>query len=107
MGEAPTMSLRGSAAQHLHNEARSAEFTDGWDGWMEWDGMGHQKCPSMFFILCEYIEHVYIYLYIYSKIAANILMTFKIRIFHRPFLNAENVLSPEGTLRKQIPMGSI
>ena len=35
-------------------------FTDGmgWDGWTE-----YQKCPSMFFILCRYIEHVYIYLY--------------------------------------------
>ena len=39
---------------------------------------GNQKCPSMFFILRGYIETVYIYLYIYSKIAANILIGFKI-----------------------------
>ena len=38
---------------------------DGWMGWMEWDGMDgteYQKCPSIFFILCGYIDHVYIYL---------------------------------------------
>ena len=49
---------------------------DGWmDGWTE-----YQKCPSMFFILCRYIEHVYIYtyIYIYSIIAANNPMGFKI-----------------------------
>ena len=28
-------------------------------GWM-----GYQKCPSMFFKLCGYIEHVYTYIYI-------------------------------------------
>ena len=46
----------------------------GWmDGWME-----YQKCPSNFFILCEYIEDVYTYLYIFSKIVTKILMDFKI-----------------------------
>ena len=36
----------------------------GWDGmgWMGWTG--YQKCPSIFFILCGYIDHVYVYLYI-------------------------------------------
>ena len=34
----------------------------GWDG-MGWDGMGDQKCPSIFFILCGYIDKVYTYLY--------------------------------------------
>ena len=29
----------------------------GWDG-MGWDGMGYQKCPSIFFILCVYIDHI-------------------------------------------------
>ena len=50
-------------AQDLHNDARSAEFdgTDGWDGWDGWDG--DQKCPSIFFIICGYIDYVYIYLY--------------------------------------------
>ena len=66
------MSLRGPAAQHLHNEARRAEFTDGWDG------MEYQKCPSIFFILRGCIEHLYTYLYICSKIVTNILMAFKI-----------------------------
>ena len=69
------MSLRGPVAQQLHNEARRAELTD---GWMGWDGMEYQKCASNLFILCEYIEHVYIFLYIYSKIFTNILMGFKI-----------------------------
>ena len=36
----------------------------GW-GWMGWDGTGYQKCPSIFFILCGYIDHVYVSLYIY------------------------------------------
>ena len=35
--------------------------------------MRDQKCPSMFFILCGYIEHGFIY-----KIAQNILMGFNI-----------------------------
>ena len=43
-----------------------------------WDGAGYQKCPSMFFILCGYIEHVYVYLYIFSKNFTNILMGLKI-----------------------------
>ena len=77
-----TMYLRGPAAQHLHNEVRRAQDTDGSDR------TEYQKCPSMFFILCAYIEHVYIYLlyilyyvyslYIYSKIVTNILIGFKI-----------------------------
>ena len=56
---------------------------DGWDG-IGWDGMygmdrmEYQKCPSNFFILCVYIEYVYTYLYIYSKIVTNILMGVKI-----------------------------
>ena len=33
------------------------------DGWM--GGTEYQKCPSMFFILCGYIEHIYIYLLVY------------------------------------------
>ena len=49
---------------------------DEWMGWMGW--MEYKKCPSNFFILCEYIEHVYTYLYINSKIVTNILMGFKI-----------------------------
>ena len=45
-----------------------------------WDGRVDRQlfCPLIFFILCEYIEDVYIYLYIYSKIVTNILMGFKI-----------------------------
>ena len=29
----------------------------GWMGWM--DEMGYQKCPSIFSLLCTYIEHLY------------------------------------------------
>ena len=47
----------------IYNEARRAKFADGWDGMDGWTE--YQKCPSNFFILCEYIEHVYTYLYIY------------------------------------------
>ena len=28
---------------------------------MGWDGMGYQKCPSIFFILCVYIDHIFNY----------------------------------------------
>ena len=59
--QAPTLSLRGPA--QFTQEARSDEFTDGWvDGFTE-----YQKCPSIFFILCWYIDHVYVYLSIYSQ----------------------------------------
>ena len=44
-----------------YGEARSAEF-DGTDGRMDgWDGP--EKCPLNFFILCGYIDYVYVYLY--------------------------------------------
>ena len=45
-------------------------------GWIE-----YQKSPSLFFILCRYIEHIYIYLCIYSKTVTNILKGFKIWFF--------------------------
>ena len=32
------------------------------DGWVGWDGTEDQKCPSNFFILCEYIGNVYTYI---------------------------------------------
>ena len=48
----------------------------GWDGLMGWTE--YQKYPSIILILFEYIEHVYTYLDIYSKIVTNILMGFKI-----------------------------
>ena len=35
----------------------------GWDG-MGLDGTGYQKCPSNFFILSDYLENVYTYIYI-------------------------------------------
>ena len=62
----------GSRPKQSTNEAEGQVY--GWDGM---DGMEYQKCSSMFFMLCGYIEHVYIHLYIYSKIAANIIMGFK------------------------------
>ena len=53
---------------------------DGWDGWDGW--MEYQKCPSNFFILCEYIGNIYllIYIYIYSKIVTNFVMGSKIYV---------------------------
>ena len=33
----------------------------GWDG-VGWGGTEDQKCPSNFFILCEYIGNVYTYI---------------------------------------------
>ena len=58
------MSLRGPATQHL-NPRPKAEFDGmGWDG-IGWDG--NQKCPLKFFILCEYIDYIYISTYIRNK----------------------------------------
>ena len=53
--------------KNLENVLLSGGF-----GWIE-----HLKSPSMFFILCRYIEHVYIYFCMYSKIITNILKGFK------------------------------
>ena len=51
----------GSSA-NPYGEARSAEFDGtggmGWTGGRGWTG--YQKCPSIFFILCTYIRHVYV-----------------------------------------------
>ena len=42
----------------LHGERAARVDGMGWVGWM-----GYQKCPSIFFKLCQYIGKVYIYLY--------------------------------------------
>ena len=47
----------------------------GWDGM---DGMGDQMGPSIFFILFRYIDHVYTYIHIHSKVVNNIVMGLKI-----------------------------
>ena len=47
----------------LHDERAARVDGMGWMGWMGWDGMGYQKCPSIFFKLCQYIGKVYTYLY--------------------------------------------
>ena len=55
---------------------------DGWTGWTGgrvdgWDGP--EKGPLNFFILCGYIDYVYVYLHVYEiKIVTNILMGFKV-----------------------------
>ena len=64
---ADTLSLRGPA-QFTH-EAWCAEFTGGMD---EWDGTEYQKCPPIFFTLGGYVDHVYIYLYIQSKVVGRV-----------------------------------
>ena len=51
----------GSSA-NPYGEARSAEFdgTGGRTGGT--DGTEYQKCPLIYFILCGYIDYVYVYL---------------------------------------------
>ena len=46
----------GSRPKHLQTRPK-ADF-DGMDGMngMGWDGREYQKCSSIFFILCEYID---------------------------------------------------
>ena len=52
---------------------------DGWmDGWTDGRMDGDQKCPSIFLILMYVKDHVYMYLYTYSKVVTKILMGFKI-----------------------------
>ena len=68
----------GSSAKSLTRRpkagrARSASLMGrvgrtGWTGGT--DGRtGYQKCPSIFFILCKYIDYVYIYLYTKKKLS--------------------------------------
>ena len=56
-----TYKVPSGSSEALHRGREAAEFTG---GWMGWDGMGYQKCPSIFFILCVYVDHVYMHLYI-------------------------------------------
>ena len=55
------------SSENPYGEARSAEFdgTDGTGGRMGRMGRvdGPEKCPLNFFILCGYIDYVYVYLY--------------------------------------------
>ena len=65
---APYLQCPFGVQKDLHGERakRASLRMDGWDGWdgMDgWDGTEYQKCPSMFFILCGYIDKVYTYLY--------------------------------------------
>ena len=55
--------------------ARSASLM-GWMGLM--DGTEDQKCPSNYFILCEYIGNLYTYIYLCLKFITNFIMGFKI-----------------------------
>ena len=61
-------------------------WMDGWDGWTE-----YQKCPSIFFILCRYIDHVYICLYIYIYIFKNC---------HQDSYGFKNLMSSLGSWQK-------
>ena len=58
------------SSENPYGEARSAEFDGtGWTGWTGWTGGtggrvdGPEKCPLNFFILCGYIDYIYVYLY--------------------------------------------
>ena len=71
-------SLRGPA-KALHQRAREARELSEWmgelvGGWVD----GDQKCPSIFLLLMYNKHHVYMYLYMYSKVVTKILMGFKI-----------------------------
>ena len=75
------MSLLGPSPKALREGRASAkrEFDGtcctGWTGGTH----GNQKCPLNFFIICGYIDYIYIYLLIYEiQIVTNILMGFKI-----------------------------
>ena len=65
------MSLRGPATQDLHNERAKRASLMGQDGTEGLDG--EQKCPLIFFIICEYIDKVYIYLYTKKKLSQTFL----------------------------------
>ena len=58
---APTMSLRGPGLTIYQRGRRPSLRMDGWDGWMGWTE--YQKCPLKIFIICWYIDKVYIYLH--------------------------------------------
>ena len=49
-----------------------------WPYFNLFDGTGYQKCPSNFFILCEYIGNVYTYIYQCLKFVSNFVMGLKI-----------------------------
>ena len=60
---------------YTNERVKRASCADGrMDGRMD----GDQKCPSIFLILMYVKDHVYMYLYTYSKVVTNILMGFKI-----------------------------
>ena len=46
--------------------------------WGRVGGTEDQKCPSNFFILCEYIGNVYTYIYLCSKFVTNFVIGLKI-----------------------------
>ena len=45
---------------------------------MGWGRTGYQKCPSNFFILCGYIDYVYMNMYTCSQFVTNFVMGLKI-----------------------------
>ena len=79
---APYLQCPFGVQKDLHGErAKRASLRMGWmDGWdgMGWDGTEYQKCPSNFFILCEYIVNLNTYIYPCSKFVTNFVMGLKI-----------------------------
>ena len=55
--------------RRIYTTSAKREF-DGVGGWMDgWGGTGYQMGPSIFFLLCGYIGHIYIYIYIWVSSA--------------------------------------
>ena len=64
----------GSSDYIYKAEFDGTDGLDGLDGWDGWDGLdGPEKCPLNFFILCGYIDYVYVYLYTKLKLSPTIL----------------------------------
>ena len=64
--------------RRIYTPSAKREFDGmGWGG-VGWDGTEDQKCPSNFFILCEYIDNVYTYIYPCSKFVTKFVMCLKI-----------------------------
>ena len=67
-----TYNVPPGSSDYIYTTRPKAEFDGtGWTGWTGGTGGrvdGPEKCPLNFFILCGYIDYVYVYLYVQSKV---------------------------------------